>query len=62
MTSVMLLCCAPQPVLFKVQMKCFLLLNLKELENLQTESTSSYATADVKNLVVKVTHSVQGPF
>ena len=36
--------------------------SLESTKTLQTESTWSCATADTKHLVVKVTHSVPGPF
>ena len=36
--------------------------SLESTKTLQAESTWSCATADAKNLVVKVTHSVPGPF
>ena len=46
-------------LIVKVKMKCFFLLNLKEQ---QKSGRSFCATADAKHLVVKVTHSVPGPF
>ena len=36
--------------------------SLESTKTLQTESAWSCATADAKNLVVKITHSVPGPF
>ena len=36
--------------------------SLESTKNFQTESTWPCSTADAKTLVVKVTHSVPGPF
>ena len=51
-----------QKVNFAYVLRYIYLYSLESTKPLQAESTWSCATADAKNLVVKVTHSVTGPF